>query len=136
MFPPRPGQCAYVIDGAHTEFLVTEYTDRLFIVVTQIGKLGTVFHLSRSQTAELSRALAVDGVNDLADDALSSMDAVVARTLIGRRDDETLRACARRIGEVLFSKDTKSARVDARDGTFYFISTTTNASANSVTDGR
>ena len=58
MFPPRPGQCAYVIDGAHTEFLVTEYTDRLFIVVTQIGKLGTVFHLSRSQTAELSRALA------------------------------------------------------------------------------
>ena len=60
MFPPRPGQCAYVIDGAHTEFLVTEYTDRLFIVVTQIGKLGTVFHLSRSQTAELSRALAVD----------------------------------------------------------------------------
>ena len=133
MFPPRPGQCAYVIDGAHTEFLVTEYTDRLFIVVTQIGKLGTVFHLSRSQTAELSRALAVDGVNDLADDALSSMDAVVARTLIGRRDDETLRACARRIGEVLFSKGYEKY-VRRRDCAFHSIFTTTNASANSVTD--
>ena len=122
MFPPRPGQCAYVIDGAHTEFLVTEYTDRLFIVVTQIGKLGTVFHLSRSQTAELSRALAVDGVNVLADDALSSMDAVVARTLIGRRDDETLRACARRIGEVLFSKGyEKCARRRARRNVLFHL---------------
>jgi len=132
MFPPRPGQCAYVIDGAHTEFLVTEYADRLFIVVTQIGKLGTVFHLSRSQTSELSRALAADGVNDLADDELTSMDAVVVRTLIGRRDDETLRACARRIGEVFSKGYEKYAR--RRDCAFHSIFTTTNVPANSVTD--
>ena len=87
MFPPRAGQCACVIDGAHTEFLITEYADRVLVVATQIGKLGTVFHLSRSQSVELSDPSYEDD-GETMDDATASMDTVIARTVIGRRGDE------------------------------------------------
>ena len=103
MFPPRAGQCACVIDGAHTEFLITEYADRVLVVATQIGKLGTVFHLSRSQSVELSDPSYEDD-GETMDDATASMDTVIARTVIGRRDDDALRACARRIADVLFTE--------------------------------
>ena len=96
MFPPRPGQCAYVIDGAHTEFLVTEYTDHVFVVATQVGKLGTVFYCEPRGEADMDYLLDVDP------DARAV--AVRMRTLIGKRDDTTLNACARHIGEVLFAR--------------------------------
>jgi proteasome assembly chaperone 3 len=96
MFPPRPGQCAYVIDGAHTEFLVTEYSDHVFVVATQVGKLGTVFQCEPRGEADVDYLLDVDP------DARAV--AVRMRTLIGKRDDTTLNACARHIGEVLYSR--------------------------------
>ena len=96
MFPPRPGQCAYVIDGAHTEFLVTEYSDHVFVVATQVGKLGTVFQCEPRGEADIDYLLDVDP------DARAV--AVRMRTLIGKRDDTTLNACARHIGEVLYSR--------------------------------
>ena len=32
---------AFTVDGVHTEVLVSDYSNRLMVVVTQIGKLGT-----------------------------------------------------------------------------------------------
>lgn len=93
MFPPRSGACAREIDGAHTEILVTEYTDRVLVVATQIGKLGTIFHLTRNQSGEFA-TLDADANDDLSRCA----------TLIGRRDDEILHACARAIGHGLFAR--------------------------------
>jgi proteasome assembly chaperone 3 len=114
MFPPRAGQCACIIDGAHTEFLFTEYADRVLVIVTQIGKLGTVFQLSRRQSLELSDP-SYDDDGEMMDEGMASMDAVVVRTVIGRRDDEALKACARRIADVLFTEGLEkyAARVEA-----------------------
>ncbi|CAL56885.1 Proteasome assembly chaperone 3 [Ostreococcus tauri] len=98
MFPPRSGACACEIASVHTEFLITEYTDRVLVVATQIGKLGTVYHLRRDVPGELSLQRAdADALAD--DEGLARCE-----TLIGRRDDATLDACARRIGEVLFAR--------------------------------
>ena len=33
---------AFTVDGVHTEVLVSDYSNRLMVVVTQIGKLGTI----------------------------------------------------------------------------------------------
>ena len=35
---------AFTVDGVHTEVLVSDYSNRLMVVVTQIGKLGTIYH--------------------------------------------------------------------------------------------
>lgn len=32
------------MDGVHTEVLVTDYSNRVLLLVTQIGKLGTMYH--------------------------------------------------------------------------------------------
>jgi proteasome assembly chaperone 3 len=107
MFPPKPGACAYVIDSTHTEFLITEYTDRVCVFVTQLGKLGTVFQCSLSRDAALNidtlrGAVAMDADDE--DAAETWSDAVRVRTVIGRRDCGLLQACARRVAEVLFSR--------------------------------
>jgi proteasome assembly chaperone 3 len=100
MFPPRAGQCAYVIDGAHTEMCVTEYSNRVFVVVTQVGKLGTVFHI----TTDGDETALQDAAMMLRVDPNAMNDKVRVRTLIGKRDDALLSACARHVGEVLVSK--------------------------------
>jgi len=95
-FPPRAGTCAYVIDGSHTEFMITEYADRIVAIATQIGKLGTVFECACLAPGDLQAAM---------DEDFSHLTPRVrVRTLIGRRDDVTLNACARHIGEVLASR--------------------------------
>ena len=114
MVPPRAGQCAVVIDGAHTELLIAEYADRVLVVATQIGKLGTVFQLSRGRPLELGDlAFEDDGATDA---ATASVDAVVARVVIGRRDDDALRACARRIADALFAEGLEKCVRVARRG--------------------
>ena len=100
MFPPRAGQCAYVIDGAHTEMCVTEYSNRVFVVVTQVGKLGTVFHI----TTDGGETALQDAAMMLRVDPNAMNDKIRVRTLIGKRDDALLSACARHVGEVLVSR--------------------------------
>ena len=51
------------------------------------------------------------------DDATASMDTVIARTVIGRRDDDALRACARRIADVLFTEGLEKCVERRRDET-------------------
>lgn len=41
-FPVRTQQVAYTINGMHTELILSSYEDRIFVSVTQLGKLGTL----------------------------------------------------------------------------------------------
>lgn len=41
-FPVKNKQAAKVIQGHHTEVLVSGYADRIFIVVTQYGRVGSL----------------------------------------------------------------------------------------------
>lgn len=41
-FPVKTKQVAAVIDGIHTEFIMSVFSDRIMISITQLNKLGTV----------------------------------------------------------------------------------------------
>ncbi len=41
-FPLKNIQVAALIDGVHTEFILTKYANCLFVIVTQTEKLGTI----------------------------------------------------------------------------------------------
>ena len=42
MSAPNTVLRAAVLSGVHTDLLITKYSDKLFISVTQLGKLGTI----------------------------------------------------------------------------------------------
>jgi len=41
-----------LVGGAHTDLVVTRYTDRLFLCVTQLGKLGSLVEARRERVEE------------------------------------------------------------------------------------
>ena len=45
-FPVRTRHEAFTVNGVHTELILSAYEDRLFISVTQLGKLGTMVCLT------------------------------------------------------------------------------------------
>lgn len=50
-FPLQNKQAAITIDGIHTEILLTGFADKIFVVITQYGKIGSLvmtrFYLDR-----------------------------------------------------------------------------------------
>ena len=74
---------AFEIDGVHTEVVVTEYADRVLVLATQIGKLGTMY---------LTRDAGPGG---------GGFEPPEVRVLVGRREDEMLEATARRLAQVI-----------------------------------
>ena len=75
---------AFEIDGVHTEVVVTEFADRVLVLATQIGKLGTMY-LTRDAGPGGGRGFEPPEV----------------RVLVGRREDEMLEATARRLAQVI-----------------------------------
>lgn len=84
-------QGAFVIDGVHTELLVSDYSNRVLLVATQIGKLGTMFH------AEGPRP---ESGGEGGEGAVSVAPPEV-RTLVGKHDDEMLTVAARRLAQIV-----------------------------------
>jgi proteasome assembly chaperone 3 len=41
-FPLQNKQAAIAIDGVHTEILLTGFADKIFVVITQYGKIGSL----------------------------------------------------------------------------------------------
>ena len=68
-FPLCTQQFEASIDGTQTAFLLTAYTDRILVVATQLGTLGTVLHAWCAQPVRsaspgpttLLRTLALNG---------------------------------------------------------------------------
>lgn len=48
-FPLRTQQFEASIDGTQTAFLLTAYADRILVVATQLGTLGTMLHARCAQ---------------------------------------------------------------------------------------
>jgi len=46
---PVTGLHAASVGGVHTDLVITRYTDRDFVCVTQLGKLGTILQVERDQ---------------------------------------------------------------------------------------
>ncbi|KAK9842255.1 hypothetical protein WJX81_002903 [Elliptochloris bilobata] len=81
-FPLRTQQFEATIAGVTTSFLLTAYADRILVVATQLGTLGTVLQ-ARAEAA-------------LDSPASYSVDA-----LLGRRGEPALDLAARRLAEEL-----------------------------------
>jgi len=41
-FPVESKQLAFEIENCHTEIVINEFSDKLFIVVTQLNKIGSM----------------------------------------------------------------------------------------------
>jgi len=46
MTGPQPLITAVKVDGIHTDIVITPYTNRVFIVITQTGTMGTLVNSS------------------------------------------------------------------------------------------
>ncbi|KAK6179195.1 hypothetical protein SNE40_011611 [Patella caerulea] len=46
-FPVSTNQVAYEVNGIPSEIVVSQFTDKLFIVVTQYKKIGTVLQINK-----------------------------------------------------------------------------------------
>ncbi|KAF9914515.1 hypothetical protein BX616_008146 [Lobosporangium transversale] len=64
-FPLINKQAARVVQDRHTEVLVTAFIDKILILVTQYGKIGSVIHTTVDQRAF--------GVNSMSSDGLASV---------------------------------------------------------------
>jgi proteasome assembly chaperone 3 len=72
-----------VVDGTPTEFVAIQYTDRIFLAISQLGTLGTLISASRTRSAGPGGAAPTFQI----------------RTLLGRRDDHALEAYTRLLAE-------------------------------------
>ncbi|KAG0202126.1 hypothetical protein BGX28_005268 [Mortierella sp. GBA30] len=59
-FPLVNKQAARTIQGLHTEVLVTAFTDKIVILVSQYGKVGSIIHTTVDQQSLTSSAAASD----------------------------------------------------------------------------
>ncbi|KAI9592633.1 hypothetical protein BDF19DRAFT_451141 [Syncephalis fuscata] len=56
LFPVQLRQSAALIDNVHTELVLLEFHNRLFLIITQLGKLGGLLHCALSEGATHSAA--------------------------------------------------------------------------------
>ena len=79
-------QAAASIDGVHTEVVSTAFSDRVFVVVTQLGKVGNLLSACVERGAD-------------------GEDIYSVSTLLGRRDDPTLAVYARQLAQRMADAD-------------------------------
>ncbi|KAF8930231.1 hypothetical protein EDD21DRAFT_145049 [Dissophora ornata] len=58
LFPLINKQAARTIQGRHTEVLVTSFADKILIVISQYGKVGSLIHTSVDQQSLTSSIMA------------------------------------------------------------------------------
>ena len=91
-------QGAFTIDGVHTELLVSDYSNRLLLVVTQIGKLGTMYHAAGVGPGGGGGGGGGLGMGMGGGGGGAPPE---VRTLVGKHDDEMLMAAARRLVQIV-----------------------------------
>jgi hypothetical protein len=85
-YPFRLKQFAAIIDNVHTEFVITDYGDQIFFIITQLNKLGTILRGKKDSI-----------IGNSADEC--SLYSV--QTLLGKRDDSLLELFARQLTEMV-----------------------------------
>jgi len=88
MSPPSTVLQAAIISGVHTDLLISKYSDKLFISLTQLGKLGTIL-LVEKEAVKTGDARTEDG-----------RQVFSSQVLLGQ-DSEELQLLARVLAEKL-----------------------------------
>ncbi|KAI5075353.1 hypothetical protein GOP47_0009429 [Adiantum capillus-veneris] len=79
-FPVSSKEFSTVVQGIKTDFILSSYDDYIFVLVTQLGKMGTLLQARKEEGygAEITFTVSV---------------------LLGKHDEPMLRACARQLIE-------------------------------------
>eukprot|EP00591_Stephanopyxis_turris_P005080 CAMPEP_0195516362 /NCGR_PEP_ID=MMETSP0794_2-20130614/7112_1 /TAXON_ID=515487 /ORGANISM="Stephanopyxis turris, Strain CCMP 815" /LENGTH=156 /DNA_ID=CAMNT_0040644939 /DNA_START=55 /DNA_END=525 /DNA_ORIENTATION=+ len=75
------------INGIHTDILLQCFSDRTFVVITQVGKVGNLLSCSIEESE-------IDGSKTYN-----------VSTLLGKRDDALLELCARKVAENIYAHE-------------------------------
>ena len=113
-FPPTRAFEAE-IGGVRTQFVLTAYTNRIMVVVTQSQNMGTLVHaptvvvLAALVSQPCSALASRRQIMACADDPLNPTGTSYStRVLVGRRDDEALEAYARTLMELICAQSPKA----------------------------
>lgn len=108
---PRTKSFEATIGGVRTHFVLTAYTNRIFVIVTQTQNMGTLVRglanglQSHGIIFILTKRVAVCAAAQImacADDPLNpNGTSFSTRVIVGRRDDEALEAYARTMVELI-----------------------------------
>ncbi|BBM97260.1 proteasome assembly chaperone 3 [Marchantia polymorpha subsp. ruderalis] len=79
-FPVQSKKLSASIKGLPTELVLSAYEDSILVIVTQIGKMGTLLHARKEQ-------------------AYGGAATFNVHVLMGKRDEPLLPACARQVIE-------------------------------------
>ncbi|KAI6005650.1 hypothetical protein EDD15DRAFT_2538545 [Pisolithus albus] len=81
--------CVQIIDGIQTDLLIQPFADRVFVQITQLGKVGSLIQVSIPTTVPL----ASNGVSDPSEHALPAPPAAIQlMPLFGSASSEHLRS--------------------------------------------
>ncbi|KAI6036280.1 hypothetical protein BKA83DRAFT_107883 [Pisolithus microcarpus] len=81
--------CVEIIDGIRTDLLIQPFADRIFVQITQLGKVGSLIQVSMPSTV----LLASNGVSDSSGHALPAPPAALQlMPLFGSASSEHLRS--------------------------------------------
>ncbi|KAK4516680.1 uncharacterized protein ATC70_011658 [Mucor velutinosus] len=53
-FPLQNKQAAITVNGVHTEILLTGYADKIFVIITQYGKIGSLIQTTLDISPQLA----------------------------------------------------------------------------------
>eukprot|EP00244_Chara_vulgaris_P003309 TRINITY_DN15964_c0_g2_i1.p1 TRINITY_DN15964_c0_g2~~TRINITY_DN15964_c0_g2_i1.p1 ORF type:complete len:127 (+),score=19.85 TRINITY_DN15964_c0_g2_i1:129-509(+) len=88
-FPVVTKRAVGVIEGQETTVLLSGYEDRIMVMVSQIGKLGTILFAKQEEIYDGPKAFQVD-------------------TILGKRDEPLLTVCARQLIEKMSMAGSRS----------------------------
>ncbi|GAB2218481.1 hypothetical protein Droror1_Dr00001705 [Drosera rotundifolia] len=91
-FPVVQKQVSVDINGNKTDIIISRYDDHFFVIVTQIGSMGTVLHAKKEGGVAME----------------PTYNVMVA---FGKRDEPMLSACARRLIEHISSSGSSRSLV-------------------------
>jgi proteasome assembly chaperone 3 len=101
-FPVKVHQATKEVQGVETELVEMLFSNMVFIIITQIGKIGTLIQVSKDE---------VSGNAANYDDESGDPSPLISFTthiLLGKRDEPLLGLCARQIAEDIVTTTTKS----------------------------
>lgn len=79
-FPVSAKQFSTIIQGNKTDFMLCSYDDCIFVLATQLGKMGTLLHARKEE-------------------AYGTQTTFNVNVLLGKHDEPMLQACARQLIE-------------------------------------
>lgn len=98
-----PQHTTVQLNDKNIHVLLFNYTDRIFVMITENGRIGEILDVSSQPSAMAAMSAYDDGFHDT--------DSMTVQTLLGRRDDFVSQVIAQSISEQLSKGSTLPKKV-------------------------